>query len=166
VVRLHPAEHPQPPVARSLTFGRGWNRRASGEPADGPHWTNGPASLSFYNPFPDSLVASARLVLSSARERTVRLVVNGRELTQKRVGASREEIDLPALELRPGINRLELDTPEPAIRVSEERLKLRAIAVWQLHLQARGQPGVDLGGEPVAAGSAGEAEPRSDAGGS
>jgi len=163
VVPLHPAARPQPPVARSFTFGEGWNRRASGEPPDAVHWTNGSASLSFYNPFPHSVPASARLVLSSAGERTVRLIVNGREQTQQRVGAQSKEIELPALELRPGINRFELDTPEPAVRVSEQRLKLRAIAVRELLLKASGQPAVELGGEPAASGTGGEAQPPVDA---
>ena len=164
VVRLRPAEHPQPPVARSLTFGVGWNRRAPDEASDAPHWTNGPAALSFYNPFPQALVAPARLVLSSAGERTVRLIVNGREQTRLRVSAEPQELDLPAVELRPGINRLELDTAEPAIRVSEQRLKLRAIAVRQFQLRPPGQPNVDLGDEPAPAGAGGEAVPPGDPG--
>ena len=110
--------------------------------------------------------ASGRLVLSSVGERTVRLVVNGRALAQRRVGDTPQEIDLPAVELRPGVNRLELDTPEPAIRVNEQRLMLRAIAVKQMQLRAPAQPPVELGDDPAGAGTGGAAVPPGDAGSS
>jgi hypothetical protein len=156
-VVLHPVKHPQLPLARSFTLGQGWNRRAPGESASAAHWTNGSASLSYYNPYPHPLQASARLVLSSVGERTVRLLVNGREQTRLRVGAEPKEVTLSAIALRPGVNRLELDTPEPAVRVSEQRLRLRAIAVHQIQLQMIAQPTVELIDDPTGAVTSGDA---------
>jgi hypothetical protein len=140
VVRLHPAGRPQPPLAGELTFGRGWNRRLDGEPDSEPRWTNGSASLSYYNPFPDPLPVSVRFVLSGVGERSVRFLLNGREQARVRLGAATTETDLPGLRLRPGVNRLDLDTPEPAIRVSDERLRLRAIALHRMQLQVASRP--------------------------
>jgi hypothetical protein len=152
-------------LARSFTLGQGWNRRAPGESAGAPHWTNGSASLSYYNPSPHPLQASARLVLSSVGERTVRLLVNGREQTRLRVGTEPQEVTLPAIALRPGVNRLELDTSEPAIRVSEQRLRLRAIAVHQMQLQVVAHPAVELIEEPAGDVPGGTANVPNDPGG-
>jgi hypothetical protein len=165
-VVLHAVKQPQPPLARSFTLGQGWNRRAPGESASAPRWTYGSASLSYYNPYPHPLQASARLVLSSVGERTVRLLVNDRERTRLRVGAEPKEVTLPAIALRPGVNRLELDTPEPAIRVSEQRLHLRAIAVHQMQLQVLAQPMVELIDDPTGAVTSGNANSPNDRSGS
>jgi hypothetical protein len=113
-----------------------------------PHWTNGSASLSYYNPFPRPLQASVRLVLGSIGGRTVRILLNGRELTRVRLGAELKEIDLPTMELKSGVNRLDLVTPEPAIRVNEQRWKLRAIGVQRLQLRIVSEPMVELADDP------------------
>jgi hypothetical protein len=173
VVLLHPAKRPRPPLAHALTFGRGWNRmprmgeigplfRSFPLPSRGPgaaprwglppavrldsvpRWTNGSASLSYFNPYSRPMSVSLRLVLSSAGERMLRLLVNGREQTRLRLGNEWQEVNLPAVELQPGVNRIDLITPEPAIRESEGRLMLRAIAVHQLQLRVTNEPTVEL----------------------
>jgi hypothetical protein len=174
VVLLHPAAQPRPPLARSLTFGRGWNRGSvageSGaeprgyppppmEPGAAPRWgpppaaartdyaarwTNGSASLSYYNPYPHPLKVSVRLVLTSVGERTLRLLINGREQTHLRLGAEMKTVELPEVELRPGVNRLDLVTPKPAMRASEQRLMLRAIGLHQLQLRVLAEPTAEL----------------------
>ncbi len=145
VVRLAPAVRPQPPLAQEMTFGRGWNRRQAGEPDSEPRWTNGSASLSYCNPFSRPLPVSLRLSLGSAGERSVRFLLNGREQARVRLGGAAREVTLPALLLRPGANRFDLDTPEPAIRVSDERLRLRAIALHRIELQVASQPEMEPG---------------------
>jgi hypothetical protein len=176
VVRLHPVERPQPPLAHAFTYGRGWNPRLLadlgveprrnlrspggigieprrppellGESGYGPHWTNGSASLSYYNPFPRPLQVAVHLVISSVGERTLRILVNNREQTHLALGAELKTIDLPALELKPGVNRIDLVTPEPAIRVNEQRWSLRAIGVHRLQLRIISEPMVELADEP------------------
>jgi hypothetical protein len=148
VVRLHPVEQPQPPLAHAFTYGRGWNPRLPGDFNSEPHWTNGSASLSYYNPFPRPLQVSVHLVVSSMGERTLRIMVNGREQTRLGLGAELKTIDLPALELKPGVNRIDLVTPEPAIRVNEQRWRLRAIGVHRLQLRIISEPMVELADEP------------------
>jgi hypothetical protein len=176
VVRLHPVEQPQPPLAHAFTYGRGWNPRLPadfgfeprrnmwppgsfgseprwnpgppGESGDEPHWTNGSASLSYYNPFPHPLQVSVHLVVSSMGERTLRILVNDREQTRLRLGAELKTIDLPAMELKSGVNRIDFVTPEPAIRVNEQRWRLRAIGVHRLQLRIISEPMVELADEP------------------
>jgi hypothetical protein len=161
VVLLHPVEQPQPPLAHAFTFGRGWNPRPPEETGPEPYWepalprtdheprwTTGSASLSYDNPFSHPLAASVRLVFNSVGVRTVRIVLNGREQKSLRLGTELKEVNLPALALRPGVNRLDLETPEAAIRVSEQRWRLRAIAVHQLQLRILAEPADEAAGEP------------------
>jgi hypothetical protein len=143
IVRLHPAAKLQPPMARGFTFGQGWNRRLSDEAASEPRWSNGPASLSYYNPFLHPLPASMQFVLSSAGDRSVRFLLNGHEAGGMRLDAVPREFTLPALQLRPGVNRLDLETEEPAVRVSEQRLSLRAIALHRVRLQLESRPAME-----------------------
>jgi hypothetical protein len=145
VVVLHPAEQSQPPLARTFTFGQGWNPRPLGESASEPHWTNGSASLTYYNPWPGPMQVSLRFMASGVDERMLRILINGREQMHLRVGREPKEIKLPA-EFHPGVNRIDLVTPEPAIRVSEQRWRLRAIGVQQLQLQVRSGVGTGLVG--------------------
>ena len=139
IVRLKPVTQPQPPLARGFTFGRGWNRRLRDEAASDPRWSNGSASLAYYNPFSHPLAASMQWVLSSAGDRSVRFVLNGHEEGRLHLDAASREYRLPALQLKSGINRLDLETAEPAVRVSEQRLSLRAIAVRRVQLQIESQ---------------------------
>ena len=144
VVRLRPAARLQPPLARGFTFGRGWNRRSRDEAASEPRWSNGSASLSYDNSLSQPLPASIQFVLSSAGDRTVRFLLNGREVGRLHLSAAECEFRLPALQFQPGINRLDLETAEPAIRVSEQRLSLRAIAIHRVRLQLDSRPAVEL----------------------
>ncbi|HTX65050.1 MAG TPA: hypothetical protein VMD31_04715 [Opitutaceae bacterium] len=166
VVLLHPAEHRQPPLAGTFTFGRGWNRRAPGEPAFLPHWTNGSASLSYFNPYPRPLRVFVRLVVSGEGPRTLRLLLNGRERTRLRLDAALKEVELPDLELRPGVNRLDLITPEAPIRVSEQRLMLRAVAVHELQLRVLAEPAAQLLDDGDGTTGGAEAEPPAETGAS
>lgn len=85
------------------------------------------------------------MVLGSVGERTVRVILNGREQTRLRLAGVTKEVNLPMVELRPGVNRLDLVTSEPAVRVTERRLSLRAIGVFQLQLQIASEPLIELG---------------------
>jgi hypothetical protein len=75
------------------------------------------------------------LAASGVDERTLRILVNGREQIRVQVGPVPKEINLPVVEFRAGVNRIDLVSPEPAIRVSEQRWRLRAIGVQRLQLQ-------------------------------
>jgi hypothetical protein len=58
------------------------------------------------------------------------------------------QVDLPALDLAPGVNRFDFVTSEPAIRVSEERWKLRALGVQQFQMHLQSEPAIDVGLAP------------------
>ncbi|MDE3083723.1 MAG: hypothetical protein KGJ37_00700 [Verrucomicrobiota bacterium] len=134
VVRLQPATKPRPPLARSLSFGQGWNPR---DPADDEHtrWTNGSASFSFYNPYPSAIQVALRFTVNGVDKRHFILRINDHEQFRATLDADPLEVNLPQIELQPGINRFELVTPEASVRVSEERWRLRALAVHGLSFQ-------------------------------
>ena len=62
-------------MARSLTFGHGWNSAAPGE----ARWAHGPAALSYYNPMKNPVCANVRFVMSGVGERHLQISVNGTE---------------------------------------------------------------------------------------
>ncbi|MFA5058128.1 MAG: hypothetical protein WC485_08450, partial [Opitutaceae bacterium] len=155
IVLLHPAERPPPPLARSFTFGRGWNPRLRRAGGLEPRWTFGSASLCYHNPLPRPLPVTVRFVVSGEGTRTLRILVNGREQANVQLAAAPKEIILPAVELQPGTNCIDLVTPEPAIRVTEQRWRLRAVGLHQLQLEFLPDPT-----PPPAGGS--EAEDKAD----
>jgi hypothetical protein len=126
VVFLEPATQPVPPMAGSLTFGRGWQNAEAG----GARWAYGPASLSYYNPLPHPIEAGIRLVMSGVGERNVRIRVNHTEAANVTLHPERIEIALKAT-LRPGFNRFDLDSREPAVRLSHDRGQLRSFALHE-----------------------------------
>ncbi|MDD2764779.1 MAG: hypothetical protein PHE83_12485 [Opitutaceae bacterium] len=154
IVLLHPAEHPPPPLARSFTFGRGWNPRPPREEGLEPRWTFGTASLCYDNPLSRPLPVTVRFVVSGEGGRTLRILVNGREQANARLDAEPREITLPAMELQPGANCIDLVTPEPAIRVTEQRWSLRAVGLHQLQLEIMAGPASVPGDESETAGKA------------
>jgi hypothetical protein len=127
LVRLHPVAHPVPPVATNFTFGQGWNNRSD---ARGPlRWANGPASLSYFNPYPQPIRASIHFHLSAESRRHLNLRVNGAPVADMFIDRTVATLALPRLVLQPGVNRFDFSTTEPAIRESEERSRLRAFAI-------------------------------------
>ncbi len=134
-VLLQPASRPRPPLARTLTFGTGWNNPKSGE----PRWAYGAAALSYFNPYRRPLPVEVRFVLSGVNRRRVRLSMNGVEKFAGEFDANPREVRLQ-LVLRPGINRFDLESEEPAIRLSDDPGQLRSFAVHDV--------GVDTGVGP------------------
>jgi hypothetical protein len=127
VVRLQPKPKPVPPVASEFTFGQGWNNRA--DPRANPRWANGPASVSYFNPYPYPIRANINFRLSAEDQRHVAVQLNGVSLVSADVSTVARTVALPDLLFRPGINRLDLISPEPAIRTSQERSRLHAFAL-------------------------------------
>lgn len=130
VVFLQPSARPEPPMARSLTFGYGWQSAKAGE----PRWAHGPATLSYYNPLPRPIEAQVRFVMSGVGERTMRIRTNGTESTGVAIQGERSEINLN-IRLKPGFNRFDLESREPAVRVSHERGQLRSFAIHEATVQ-------------------------------
>ena len=126
VVMLEPARRPQKPMARGLTFGRGWHNGRPGE----IRWAYGPASLSYFNPLPEPVTARVRLVLSGIDARDLRIRFNRAELMTARIDAARQPIEMDVT-LAPGANRLDLESSEPAVRLGPGRNQLRAFAVHE-----------------------------------
>jgi len=133
VVRLRPTDKALPPMARTLTFGRGWHRPPSGAPIGGawaePRWAHGNATKSCYNPYPEARWFALRLRLSGAgKERSLRFAVNGAEQLSVRLDGEAREFRL-RVRLEPGPNHFDFTSVEPAVRLSQERRQLRMFAV-------------------------------------
>jgi hypothetical protein len=126
VVLLEPAAKTETPLARTLTFGRGWNNAPPGE----TRWAHGPAALSYFNPLEDPLCATVRLVISGVGERTVQIRVNGAEELDTAITPERKELNLNVT-LQPGFNRIDLASREPAVRLSHERGQLRSFGLHE-----------------------------------
>ena len=124
VVLLEPNLTPELPLARTLTFGRGWHSARAGE----PRWAYGSGVFSYYNPTSLPRPATVRLTVSAAGSRTVNLVFNAGEKTTMEIGEAPREISLH-FTLRPGFNRFDLHPVEPAQRLTQERGHLRSFAV-------------------------------------
>lgn len=131
VVFLQPVKKPEPPVARSLTFGRGWQSASPGE----PRWAYGPATLSYYNPFPRPIHRNLHLVLSGVGERNLVIRINDTQTLNRTICGDRSELTL-AVTLQPGFNRFDVDSAEPAVRVSNAPGHLRSFAVHAATIEA------------------------------
>lgn len=127
VVFLQPSPDPVPPYARTLTFGRGWQSAPPGAPV---RWAYGPATLSYYNPFPHAVSAEIRFGLSGVDGRTVVVRVNETEMLRVDVTETRTDATL-RVTLPPGFARFELESPAPAVRLSKDRGQLRSFAVHE-----------------------------------
>ena len=126
VVFLKPDPRPVMPVAKSLTFGRGWQSAERGQ----PRWAYGPASFSYFNPHANPVPARVKLVLSGVGDRDLRIKVNGGEAIAAQVGAEPRDVVLPVM-LKPGFNRVDIEATAPAVRVSHERGQLRSFAAHE-----------------------------------
>lgn len=131
VVFLEPVPQPEPPMARSLTFGQGWQNAAPGE----ARWAYGPAALSYYNPREQPVCTSVRLIMSGVGQRNLLIRVNGTESFGKAIFGERNEINFK-LTLQPGFNRIDLQSLEPAVRLSNERGQLRSFALHEATIAA------------------------------
>lgn len=139
VVRLRPVARPVPPVARVLTFGRGWHRPPYGSPAGGspvePRWADEDATMAFFNPYPieKDFVVTLRLSGVGA-QRTLQLGVNDRDELEVDLTTTVQEFRR-IVRLKPGANHFDLQSPEPAVRLSPERRQLRKFAVHEAKIR-------------------------------
>lgn len=130
VVLLRPSPRPEFPLARGPTYGRGWNPV---EPLQRERrWTQGPAAMSYHNPYPRPLPARLRFQISAVGPRRFKLRQNGRLLMDRPVGEQPVEIVLPSLQLSPGVNRFDFSSNAWAERVGKEKNRLRDLAVDDL----------------------------------
>jgi hypothetical protein len=135
VVPLQPSATPVPPLAHTVTFGRGWHRTSLGSHVGGalpePRWAYESATMSYYNPHRDRRWYAFKFKLSGAgARRTLRLAVNGAEQLDVKLDGTAQDYQF-RVQLNPGPNHLDLKSPEPAVRLSEERRQLRMFAVHE-----------------------------------
>jgi len=135
VIRLIPQPGSRAPLARNLTFGQGWNN-VPGE--NEVRWSNGPAVLSFFNPYKQPIMAALRFDVTREGPSQFTVVVNGNEIRSLLVGAPPTPIAIGDLELKPGINRIDLSSVQGSVRVSEERWGLHDFSVRNLSFQVAG----------------------------
>lgn len=136
VVLLEPAKRVEPPLAETLTFGRGWHDAKPGE----PRWAYEPATLAYFNPHRRAVRAELRLVVSGIGARTLVLRVNRGEEIARAIGEEKAELNL-AVTLRPGFNRIAVQTLEPAVRVDGGMGQLRTFAVHATGVTLEGDGG-------------------------
>jgi hypothetical protein len=135
VVRLRPAAVPQPPVGRTLTFGRGWHPR----PEDGTRWANDDGVISFFNPHPTPLPVEIRLVLLAPDERTITVQHQERDVLRILVGREPTELHLPRFALEPGVNVLHLRPDRGPIRIGSGRYQLRSFGLSHASIVVPGE---------------------------
>jgi hypothetical protein len=133
VVFLKPSLTPVPPMARTLTFGRGWQRPQPGSPSGGawaePRWAYESATMSCYNPYREARWFALRLRMSGAGpKRSLRMSVNATEQLHVKLGSAEQEFRV-RVRMEPGPNRFDFESPEAAVRLSQERRQLRMFAV-------------------------------------
>lgn len=146
VVRLKSVDTIRMPIALEPTFGLGWNPP---EPdRQGVRWSTGDASIAYYNPSADPLPARIRFDLAAVGPRQARLALNGEEILRVFVHEDPQVVDLPAVELAPGLNRLDFTTDEPATRQGRERNRLRSLLVSQLRIELPDDPDLLKVGRP------------------
>jgi hypothetical protein len=134
-VLLKPRPKPEKPLARKLTFGRGWHHARPGE----PRWAFQNAALSYYNPLPDPVAARLRFVLTSASERDLTIRVNSRKMAQTRLGDGQQTVEFD-VSLQPGVNRLDLVSPQPGLRATQGRNQLRTFGIHEVTLTLPNSP--------------------------
>lgn len=131
VFQLQPQSRSRAPLATHLTFGQGWSN-APGETQ--LRWSNGPAVLSYYNPYRQPIRASLHLSVSRDVPAQFRVAVNGQERLSLPVKAQLNPVVIEKLELKPGVNRIDLSSSSGPLRVSEERWGLHDFAIGDLDL--------------------------------
>jgi sulfur carrier protein ThiS len=112
-----------------------------------PRWAYGPATMSYYNPFPWPVRMRLNFVVSGAgtNPRSFAVRVNGESVHESRVADRSSEVALKAT-LRPGPNHFDLESREPAVRLSEGRAQLRMFAIHDTDVSLDGDLKADSGG--------------------
>ncbi len=130
VVALHPSAHPQPPLARAFTYGRGWHLQLDA----GVRWAYDDAVISYYNPFDAPMAMDLTFSLVTASARTLTLTHEGEPVGGILVDRGRRELRVAGLLLHPGVNRFRLESDQPAERIGTGRYQLRSfgVAAWSL----------------------------------
>jgi hypothetical protein len=132
LIKLNPRPRPIPPLASQFTFGNGWNTQND---VGGVRWAYGDASISYFNPFPYPIWASATFVLRADDSRRISVNLNGNEIIQSPVDPNPSTLHLAHFALQPGSNRLDLRTAQAPVRVSEKRSSLHAFGLGSAILQ-------------------------------
>lgn len=124
VVLLEPSLDTKPPLARSLTFGNGWQNAPAGE----VRWAYGPATLAYSNPLGQPVAATLQFVLSAVGERNLTVRLNGGAPIETQIAGEHATLNLDVM-LLPGSNRIDLSSREPAVRLSHGRGQLRSFGL-------------------------------------
>ncbi len=112
VIPLRPVADAVPPLARGLTFGRGWHLR----PDAGVRWGYDDAALSYFNPFAFPVSVNIGLTLVGINAREIIIEHEGRAVHQVALASTPTRVALPSFELHPGINRFKIHSSVPPIR--------------------------------------------------
>lgn len=133
VILLRPQTPARLPLARALTYGKGWHLRTE----DGVRWAYGDAAMSFFNPFPQPLAVDLHLGLSGVTPRELTLELEGRKLQTLAVGAKSTSLQLDNVTLVPGVNRFTLRSSQPAERKGNGPYQLRSFGLHAATIKPR-----------------------------
>jgi phosphoglycerol transferase len=135
VVRLHPAEHPQLPLARAFTYGQGWHL-----PAEGVRWAFEDAVMSYYNPFDRPISLELQLALVAVGPRKLTLTQEGESIAVFNADGTQQTLRVPEVQLHPGVNCFKLVSDRSAERRDEGRYQLRSFGVVRSRLRISSAP--------------------------
>lgn len=124
VVRLHPSPQADLPLARTFTYGRGWQNRV----VSGVRWAFEPASLLYYNPLPHPVRVEITLHVHSPDSRTITLSQDDRLLARIRATADAATQARASTQFAPGLNAIILDGGE-GVRNDKTGGQLRTLGV-------------------------------------
>ena len=132
VVRLRPAAAAVPPLAKSFTLGEGWH---NGTDEHGWFWAYEDATLSYFNPYPESIAVDVSFDAAGPTPRELILEHGGEIVHRLHVENTSARQVLPNLKLSPGVNRFKLRTNARAIRQGTGRNQLRAFGLHAVSIR-------------------------------
>lgn len=138
-ILLNPQAKPEPPMARNLTMGAGWHPR----PEDGIRWANADAAMSYFNPYSYPITVHLKLKVVGVTEREIALEMDRRVLAKVRATDVPVSLDLPQLELPPGVTVLKLTSGAPAVRLGTGRYQLRTFGLQSASIRVVSLPGLE-----------------------
>ncbi len=138
VVPLRDRGESRLPMSIAFTLGKGWHIRPDGD----VRWAHSNGAVSYFNPHAQPVPVDVRLTLIAVAPREVTLRRDETVLARIQVSTTPTVLELPALEMHPGVNCFDLSSAEPAVRLGAGPNQLRSFGLRSsaLRLAAGARP--------------------------
>lgn len=136
VVPLRDRGEPRLPMSVAFTLGKGWHIRPDGD----VRWAHASGAVSYFNPHAQPVPVDVRLTLVAVTPRAVTLRRGDTVLASIQVSTTPTVLELPALEMHPGVNCFELTSAAPAVRLGTGPNQLRSFGLRSSALRLAGGP--------------------------